>query len=421
MKIDLDGDTIWTSKVEGDSGVFYTDGSKLTNNSYGGLFIACSKVAGSDDVTKGILISTDVNGDTLWIREYDEPGYDILRTVSQVNDSTLFLCGEVTVDSDIDIRLVVTDTLGNLINSFTYGNEYEQDQTSASPTYDDAFIIAGLNDLGFLSNQCYVIKVDLEGNIIWEENYGWNWESGKYILPLPDGSFYLAGSHLEQVGSVQQLQSDLRKIDGNGTIIWEKEYNYGSGNFAMRTNPVVSGSNLYIGGSITSPVNSSREGFIMKLSLDGDSIWMRRYDGNPNFPSYVYDLNKTPDNGFILSGTTFNEGPQVTQDAWLVKLDSMGCLVPGCALSTEQFTEEFGYFEIGPNPAKDQLNIYISELNARDIHINIIDARGRLVLSDQNLDHEITYMLDISNLKSGIYAVQLQLNEKNCSDKEISC
>ena len=45
------------------------------------------------------------------------------------------------------------------------------------------------------------------------------------------------------------------------------------------------------------------------------------------------------------------------QQAWLLKVDSEGCLVPNCHVSTQELPQNSLQFSLYPNPASDFLNI----------------------------------------------------------------
>lgn len=84
---------------------------------------------------------------------------------------------------------------------------------------------------------------------------------------------------------------------------------------------------------------------------------------------------------------------------------SSGCFVMVHGLGLEE-TEQ-GAFYIFPNPASDVLQLKIA--NADNVSYAIIDAAGKTVMSS-TLNGNST--IDISQLSSGIYALQLKMKEQ---------
>ncbi|WP_339756039.1 choice-of-anchor L domain-containing protein [uncultured Winogradskyella sp.] len=63
-------------------------------------------------------------------------------------------------------------------------------------------------------------------------------------------------------------------------------------------------------------------------------------------------------------------------------------------------------FTIFPNPAKDEVTIQLESANFGNVKINIYDIQGKAILKDINFETNAS-TIDISNLESGLYFVQL--------------
>src|SRR5690606_27236541 len=112
-----------------------------------------------------------------------------------------------------------------------------------------------------------------------------------------------------------------------------------------------------------------QQGLLLRTTSNGDSLWMHNYafhdsvidQGSGRF----WDVLPTPDGGFIAAGAAYQPfnapyPPGYSADAWVVKVDSMGCIVPGCdGLTgiTEQFTNLSDAVTLYPNPVHGELHV----------------------------------------------------------------
>jgi len=95
----------------------------------------------------------------------------------------------------------------------------------------------------------------------------------------------------------------------------------------------------------------SQSGFLLKISAEGDSLWSRIYDRNPDKTDLFYSISATMDGGFVMSG--FARRPDGSnQDVWILKVDSLGCAVSGCfAVDVEEPPVELAdKLGVWPNP-----------------------------------------------------------------------
>lgn len=61
--------------------------------------------------------------------------------------------------------------------------------------------------------------------------------------------------------------------------------------------------------TIPSAPGGATYGWMAKMSLEGDSVWTRRYSGveSSAWVNEVYDLKNTPDGGFIIVGQSLDD------------------------------------------------------------------------------------------------------------------
>jgi hypothetical protein len=364
VQINEVGQTIQTGAYGDSSDVFYAlrvltenDGGYLGFNRY---FVLGSSIPSAQFA----LVKWNSLLEFEWVKFYGDTLYDeTAGTIVRCTDSGLCMVGQQVdnLNSTADIYLVRTDVNGNQLWSMTYGGALSEAAHSLLQTPDHGFLLLGwTRSFGAGMRDFYLIKTDSVGNQQWQQTYGTSgMETGESILALSDGNYLMTGGGSNPSGSGSYGR--LYKINPSGDIIWSRTYEYpgNPSNSFFRTRELPNGDLVSVG--LTHLFNDA--GWILKTDSQGNELWQHEYNKNDNTDLF-YSILATSDGGFLLSGQC--SFPQTTkQDAWLLKVDSCGCAVPGCLsgcvvgtgeeeeqlpISNEQFT-------IWPNPASEVVRL----------------------------------------------------------------
>jgi hypothetical protein len=161
----------------------------------------------------------------------------------------------------------------------------------------------------------------------------------------------------------------------------------------------------------------------LRTTSAGDSLWMRHYfyadslmsDGKGTFR----DVLPTPDGGFVAVGGVYssasgNNPPGYNPDMWVVKVDSLGCLVPGCnelsVAITSQNTQWQATVIAYPNPAQGSTVVAVdvpAGLRGKaPLVLSVLSAQGQLVREMEV--HQGENQLALTPIGSGIYYLHLR-------------
>ncbi|MCC6690894.1 MAG: T9SS type A sorting domain-containing protein [Bacteroidia bacterium] len=195
----------------------------------------------------------------------------------------------------------------------------------------------------------------------------------------------------------------LIKITSQGKVIWDKKY----GGIEMTTlNSVIEladGSIVAVGGNNNTP-KYNQAGWIMKTNANGDSLWAIVYDYLPGFPSLFYSLNATSDNGFIIAGSANDTTTSISQQAWILKLDSMGCDSIGCQfVGLKEQQTQAKTLVLFPNPSKGNFTVKSETAFKKCV---VMDVLGNIVYNEKNLQGGTT-IISLSHLSNGIYFLKI--------------
>jgi hypothetical protein len=415
IKINTNGDTIFKRRYPDFSNYSYTGSSNSLIKTLDNKLVQCGATyVVSSNVPDGLLIKLNEDGDTLWTKTYGGSNFDNANTVCQTTDSGFVLMGSTQSFSNgpaSDFYLVKTDKYGNQQWQQTYGTTLAEDCVSGQITLDGGYVMAGRKESGSASI-FYMVKTDVLGNVQWQKTYS-NTVGVCFVKQLADSSYVLTGA--QPFGS--SYKPCIIKTTKNGTFVWQK--NYGNLGSWAYTQPIIlnDGSFVVAGQQI---IGGHTQGFLLKTDSAGNEQWTRTYYANPNNDNYVYDVKHTSDGGFILTGS----GNVTGQDAWVVKVDSLGCEVAGCSVGVEEFEVSGLEFQVYPNPASN--NLTIKQFGNESIkEIKIYNVMGECVFQKNGISNNQQGMMnnevviDVRHLPSGIYFIEAIAKEKKLKTKFI--
>ena len=433
VKLDLDGNPVFVKKLISPEKSYETRFPPLVPLEDGTFVV--SGISYDPDM-KGILIKYDKNGDTLWTKEYLNPFYPFQEyivpfSMARMPDKGFVLaCWITKSNNQPDIYLLKTDNSGNKQWGKVYGNNMVEMPKSLLTTSDGDIIVGGTrNNLNLAVQnyiyQCLIFRTDSTGNVIW--NYLTNNNQGLIdaandMVLTDTGSLVIATNFGTEVVlpsfNIVKFDKMVFKLNVNNSIEWQRKFKDKTPTTITTLNNVVrasDGSGFVIAGistETTSSITSEIRGWIGKVSPEGDSLWTREYIGvecdNPRHQ--ILDLKETPDGGFILCGESKDlDATNLRQQAWLLKLDQHGCLVPGCYTATEdtQGEEPTIRLAIYPNPTSDYLNFYLrTPRPAKQASFRIINMEGKLMQSFKSDRPAATFIVPVQEWAAGVYFLQ---------------
>ena len=260
--------------------------------------------------------------DTLWTRIYDWSDNDFSRSIQQTFDGGFIVTGGIrNTNSYLDLVVIKTDTIGNIVWANTYGGNNEHDYgESVQQTSDGGYIVTGNTRTYGTGNQSpdmWLLRIDSTGNTLWTLVLGdIGSDVGYSVKQTSDGGFIVAGTY-GVWSNGNDHNAYLVRTNFNGDTLWTKQYNtyYGFAQSVLQTDE----GDFVIGGY--SGVHFIGDGWLIKTNSMGDTLWMKFYGGD--LRERIYDVKQTQDNGFILIGSTTSFGAG-GRDFWLIKTNSIG-------------------------------------------------------------------------------------------------
>ena len=195
---------------------------------------------------------------------------DYLGSLIQTDDGGYLLAGETYSygTGKADIWIIKLDSMGNKLWDKTFGGVDDDWIYSLIQTVDGGYILAGMTfSFGSGGGDYWIIKLDNEGNKLWDRTFGGIYDDSAYLLiQTDDGGYAVAG--------------------------YTFSYSAGRADF-----------------------------WLIKLDSQGNKLWDRIYGGSGE--DSIRSLVQTDDGGYVLAGITFSFGAG-EGDFWIIKLDEKG-------------------------------------------------------------------------------------------------
>jgi hypothetical protein len=358
----------------------------------------------------------DETGDTLFTKVYErQDTCDLVLDMVQTRPNKIMLigwtCNDTTQDNT-ELMFITVDTLGNEVNRVVWGGGGTDFVSAGVVVGEHGDVVMAGYTKSFPSNnsgRTWVVRTDSIGNVKWHRTYSGVVSTGSSaarLCMLPDGNLLVAGGNSTFGSGVFDGDGFLLKIDTAGTQLWAKEYEVMGGQGLWGVVGLEDGT-IVSCGVTDDGAGGSQAGWLIKTDENGDTLWTRTYDSS-DLIDYLRNMLVLPNGDIVMVGHGRAPG-QTNQDGWILRVDSMGCLVEGCGAVgiEEQLVIGNEQFSIWPNPAENVLNI-VSQMKMETVQL--YDMQGRLVYRSA-VGHLQEYGVDVSSLGVGMYVLEVRSTE----------
>jgi len=331
---------------------------KITSN--GGYIITGSTVSygtGNNKKPDLWLLRTDANGNELWNKtfgnEYTDEGYCCQET----SDGGFIIVGKTwSNEKNSDLWLIKTNENGELQWKKSYGYEYDDIGYSVEQTNDGGYIISGSTGYSYHEENdfdIWILKIDHNGELEWDKTiYGDGQDDAMCIIQTNDNGYILTGTYADEYRNYNII---LIKMDENGNEEWTEMiggYDFDYGYNVIQTSD---GGYTVVGGSYSFDIFP---GILIKVDENGSIIFLK------NYYLALYDIQQTPEGGYLLSGGRFGGGMNEFNPV-IVKITQMGDIQ-----WQEEYSDNIGFL-YALDLTNDGGSISIGFINHEDTDENV--------------------------------------------------
>ncbi len=279
--------------------------------------------SGEEDCGDGsITMDTDkscvaIFSQKTWANTYGGEGADWPSTIQQTSDGGYIVAGSTdSFGGNGDIWVIKLDGNGDVLWQKTYygGEGWGWLGVFIQQTKDGNYIMAGTTEpSSYGYGDVWVMKLNVSGEILWQKTYGgegWEWVSS--IRQTSDDGYVVVSSTTDPVNDSDNVW--VIKLDENGTVQWQKSYGGEGWEWPSSIQQTTDGGYI-VAGYISDTADGYSDALVIKLNESGVVEWIKRYAGEGSeWPS---SIQQTSDGGYIVAGDT-------SDDAWVMKLDNSG-------------------------------------------------------------------------------------------------
>lgn len=384
-----------------------------------------------------------------WTKSYGGSGDDTPRSIISTSDGGFAVFGFTnSIDGDVssknlavnDYWLLKFDADENLQWQKTYGGSGDDRGQAVIQTSDGGFAITGYaqsedgdasNNEGFHDN--WVLKLDANGNILWEKSFGFAGHDHSYALVEAVGGGFFFSGFLDVTSSNGEGATDKgsslsahgvgefwgTKVDETGNLDWRKYFGGTNNDRAYGLAHGHDGGYVMAGFTESndfdiSNAKGSYDFWVVKIDKNGTLEWESSFGGSGI--DQGQDIAQTHDGGYVVVGSTFSNDIQVTKnngesDIWLVKLDGSGQLVweknfGGTAFDAAksvQRTSDNGFLISGSS--KSNTDDVLQNFGENDFWLIKTNASGDLLWQQNFGGAGLDYAYDAIEISNGKYIV----------------
>ncbi|HTA27937.1 MAG TPA: T9SS type A sorting domain-containing protein [Bacteroidia bacterium] len=275
------------------------------------------------------VVKVDSNINLQWGKTIGGASTDEGDYIIQTRDKGYAVCGTTSSygRGDFDAYLIKLDSLGNLTWTRTIGGGRTDGANSVVQTTDGGYALTGwtvsYGKDSLVGDNVYIIKLDSLGILQWTKTVGGTGgeDIGASIKQTRDGGYIVAGwTNSFGAGGYDCY---VLRLDGSGNLLWTKTIGgskYEQAYCIIQTND----KGFAFCGQTNSFADTNGDVYVVKLDSAGNMDWTRTI-GGPHGAAGV-SIIQTKDKGFVVCGNT-GADDSVNGDVYVLKLDSIGNLL----------------------------------------------------------------------------------------------
>jgi hypothetical protein len=307
IRTDSEGELLWERDYGGQvPGAFFAMIQALD-----GEYVLLGEQSSADDGgnTDLYLVKVDDEGNEIWSHTYGTSSVETGRGVQQTADGGYILIGSTTSvpETYASIYLVKTDAQGNEAWSRAYSDQFLHLGWGVIQMPDGGYIFAGFSAPDHDARDILAMKIDAAGDVEWSRTWDYGGlDEGFGITLAPDGNVVIVG--VASLGSPTS-KIVLLKVDPQGNEIWNKTIG-NTGAAAWHVTALPDGGYM-LGGRLDSAA------LMVRTDAEGQVVWQHTFSAEEFVNAFVGPVVLSPEGGYLFVGGATRHGEENPDMLWL--------------------------------------------------------------------------------------------------------
>ncbi|WP_142723976.1 T9SS type A sorting domain-containing protein [Chryseobacterium sp. ON_d1] len=451
VKLNQQGEEVWERYFSGQNHDYL---SATVTTQDGGFLLAgtsySSKGLDKKEDSKGgsdiWLIRINEFGDELWQKTLGSSSDEEARAVIQTTDLGFFVAGNIQNAAkgygSKDVLITKLDKDGKELSQLILGGKGLDEVEKMIPTRDGGALLGiysrssavqspqNTSDTRHLTTvqkqsdnfgegDYWIVKLDKNGKVEWEKNFGGKGDDHLRTLALTSTGFIIGGESRSErsgnktVGLEEGTDLWLISLNERGDEQWQKSYNFKNRDILMGMNVLHSADDqsskgILLGGYTQAEgriENDDETFWMLYLNQDGNEQWRKHVKGESRKKEErLSDLKLNRDGSIVLAGTSAEE---LGKENWkIVKLGDK---------QVDQLVEKYD-IKIYPNPVSDYAYVEVG-FNFKDAEILLYDMSGRQ-LQNLTTKNKVT-KINTQALVQGAYLVTIKTDNNKTANAKL--
>ena len=298
-------DTAWVRRYNG-PGNFYDVAYALELDENGNVYVTgLSWGSGSDEDFATIKYAP--NGDTLWVRRYNGPSdsRDVALRLAVDDSGNVYVAGGSDSAYVSDYAIIKYNTNGEILWVRRYNGPDDDEDWAGALKVDKSqnVYVTGFSKGNATDEDYATIKYAPNGDTLWVRRYNSPTNGSDIATALAvdnSGNVYVTGYS----GFYPYYYYATIKYASNGDTLWVRAYGGPVGEYNLASALALDGSgNVYVTG--VSDGGPSDDYATIKYAPNGDTLWVRRYNGPGNFTDAALALAVDDSGNVYVTGASY--------------------------------------------------------------------------------------------------------------------
>ncbi|QMU31034.1 T9SS type A sorting domain-containing protein [Adhaeribacter radiodurans] len=459
VKSDKNGKKLWDKRYGGSADDYL---NRIIQTQDGGYLLGGSSLSGKSgdksESNKGErdywIVKVDAQGKKEWDKTFGGSGPDELIKVAQLATGEYVLGGHsgspVSGDKSQDSQgkndywIIKIGRKGEKLWDKRYGGNQDEVLGSFTDTKDGGFLLGGSSwsgksgDKGQASkgsSDYWVVKVDKDGNLLWEKTFGGSDRDEVYSVGRShDSNLFIAGTSSSGKSGDKTQESRggkdywLIKLDEKGIKLWDKSFG-GNQDDELRASTFTHAGHYILAGTSYSNISGDKtqvsqgtsDYWVVEVAPSGEKIADQRLGGGEQ--EELRTVFQTYDGGLLLGGHSASgvsgdrtQPSQGSTDYWLVKVAPITSPIvatrEAMIIAGPKGEIKVNLLQAYPNPFRNQVKVNFTLPQTQQADVKVYDSQGRettaLFQGEAQANQKYEVEWQSGTKPAGMYLLKLQ-------------